>query len=690
MPTEKVLDLGTCAREPIHVPGSIQPHGLLLVVDRVTDLILQAAGDAASLLDFRGSVTGKTVQMVLGISLAALIQRARAGLIHEPTYLGTVGPFGDRGRLNVTAHLVRESVIIEVEPATESGSVAETLSSIRSITEKIGGTSCLMEAYRLVADEVRHITGYDRVMVYQFLPDASGAVVAEAKDDCLSTFLNHRYPASDIPEQARNLYCRNAVRIIPNVNYTPAPLAPTLAAKTNQPLDMSYCTLRSVSPVHIQYLKNMGVGASMSVSILPHGELWGLIVCHNSKPRLVPYEAREACRHVGQVLSQLVRSQTEADNYQIERELSVARDDVMRVLIGADDPCECLLSVAPALQAIVPSYGIAVTRSEYTAITGNAPTETQVRQLAGWVQQRISSVGVFATDCLSEEYPEAKAFSSKASGVLATVLPADDPVTIMWFRPEQLEEINWAGNPHEPIDALSRLGTLNPRKSFATWRETVKGRSRPWAAVDIESVQRFVPRAAFVLQQQRLRELNHLLLLANEKLATLAATDGLTGLANRRTFDERLHKEWQRASRPPRRPLSMIILDLDFFKQYNDHYGHAKGDECLKQVAEVLEAGRRSSDLVARIGGEEFCILLPETDANGAMALAEIIRDRIEGLQLPHPKSHFGVVTASMGLAEAAAEESGTAQDMMRRADVALYEAKERGRNQIVCARHDV
>ena len=180
-------------------------------------------------------------------------------------------------------------------------------------------------------------------------------------------------------------------------------------------------------------------------------------------------------------------------------------------------------------------------------------------------------------------------------------------------------------------------------------------------------------------------ELNHLLKHANEQLAALAATDGLTGLANRRAFDERMRNEWARAGRMPGRPLSLIILDLDFFKQYNDHYGHAMGDECLKQVAEVLKARRRASDLAARIGGEEFCLLLPETDGNGALALAETIRCQIESLLLAHSKSHMEVVTASLGVAVAADDGAGDAQGLLLAADKALYQAKERGRNQVAC-----
>ncbi|MET0868436.1 MAG: diguanylate cyclase [Pseudorhodoplanes sp.] len=223
---------------------------------------------------------------------------------------------------------------------------------------------------------------------------------------------------------------------------------------------------------------------------------------------------------------------------------------------------------------------------------------------------------------------------------------------------------------------------LNPRKSFATWRETVRGRSRPWKKIEIESVQWFSPRAAFVLQQSQVRELNHLLGDANQRLATVASTDGLTGVPNRRAFDERLKAEWARASRSLG-SLAMIILDLDLFKQYNDHYGHLMGDDCLKQVGQCLQVGRRSDDLAARIGGEEFALLLPDTDINGAATVAETLRSRIQALKIPHPNSPVGVVTASFGLAAAKNDGGGSVQELMEAADLALYEAKKNGRNRI-------
>jgi chemotaxis family two-component system sensor kinase Cph1 len=682
MPVRNSPDLSACEREPIHVPGSIQPHGFLLVVDQTTGSILQSAGDAARLLAHSECVLGKTVQEVMGISVAYLLRQSETILLRDPAYLATIRPRGGREELTITGHQGNGVAIIEAEPAARSESAATTLASIRATTERVTGATDLGEACRLAAAEVRRITGYDRVLIYQFLPDGSGSVLAEVKDDHLLPFLNHRFPASDIPQQARDLYRRSAIRVIPNVGYKPAPLLPVLCPTTSRPLDMSHCILRSVSPVHIRYLQNMNVGASMSVSLLRRGELWGLIACHNSTAKIVPYETQEACRHVGQVLSQQIRVREEADVHRVSHELGAARDEVLRALGAADNSGAALLDLCAELQSVVPSNGIAVCWKGAVASAGHVPSAARVSQLAAWLNRRAANAELFVTDSLAKEYPQAAAFASHASGLLSIVLHVEEPAVLMWFRAEQIAEIKWAGNPNEPVEPKSPLDALNPRKSFATWAETERGHCRPWGVADIESVRMFLPRAAVVLQQQKLRELNHLLQEANGQLSALASTDGLTGVANRRAYDECLLKEWARVGRTGR-PLAVIILDLDFFKQYNDHFGHLAGDECLKQVARVLQANRRPTDLAARIGGEEFSLVLPDTNLKGAIVVAESVRSRIEDLHRDHPKSPMGFVTVSCGIATSTARKKGTVQDLLLRADQALYDAKKTGRNRV-------
>ena len=426
-------DLEECEREPIHTPGSIQPYGLLLVVDQATDRILQAAGDAAQ-FGYAEALDGSTMREALGRSLEDLVLHAETVLSREPVFLGTVRPVGDREELTILAHQVERAVVVELMPSGRIGSAAKALANIRSTSERIGGACSLVEASDLAAAEIGRITGYDRVLVYKFLEDSSGSVIAEANHGQLPSLLNHRFPASDIPAQARDLYRRNPIRIIPNVGYIPSPLAPALSPITHRPLDMSHCLLRSVSPVHVQYLKNMCVAASMSVSLLPREKLWGLIACHNTTAKMLPYEALEACRHVAQILSLQIRASEDSDYHRLEASLSAVRDKVMSFLFAEEDPGAVLMTLGPELQEIVPSHGIAVSWKGRVVVTGKGPTELQVRDLAACLERKMSGIDLFATDRLSEECPEAAAFASEASGLLCLRLTGDYPVMLMWFR----------------------------------------------------------------------------------------------------------------------------------------------------------------------------------------------------------------------------------------------------------------
>lgn len=673
-----------CEQEPVHVPGSIQPHGVLLVLDPESEVVLQAAGPVEALLGTQDGMHGRSLRKVLGRSLAALREESGAVLGRVPTYVGTARGPGGIGLLTLTGHLVNGAAVLELEPAAEPRIAATLLAIIRSATERIGDAASLLDAANIAADEVRAITGYDRVMVYQFLSDGSGSVIAEVKAVGQLPFLDHRFPASDIPAQARELYRHSPIRVIADVAYVPSPLLP-VASASDGPLDMSHCALRSVSPVHIKYLDNMGVGASMSVSLLLRGELWGLIACHNQAPLPVPYEARELCKHVAQVLSHKIQALGEADGHRLTQDFGAAAERLLGDLLKVDKPDAALIDRCSALLGIVGSSGAAISWKGAVSTAGRVPPASELGPLAEGLRARLASGDMLISNKLAEEFPRAAHFESEGSGLLSLLLQGEDPPLLMWFRAEQVQEISWAGNPSEPLDPSSRLGALNPRESFATWKETVRGRCTPWRAVEIESARSFGRRLATVLQQQQVRELNVLLRRANDELATLATTDPLTGVANRRAFDDRLDYEWARARRHSA-SLAIIILDLDFFKQFNDHFGHPDGDACLRKIGRILGDSRRSTDLPARIGGEEFSVLLADTDMDGAVRVAEKIRSGIQALKLSHPKSPFRVMTASFGLAVQIPDSSSVARDLVKAADSALYSAKAAGRNRIVSA----
>jgi light-regulated signal transduction histidine kinase (bacteriophytochrome) len=363
--------------------------------------------------------------------------------------------------------------------------------------------------------ELRRLTSFDRVMVYRFLEDGSGCVLAEDRAAELPPFLNHHYPASDIPKQARELYLRNFIRVIPDVNYRPSPLEPPLCPTTGCPLDMSDCALRSVSPIHVQYLKNMGVGASMSVSIVRDGVLWGLVAYHHRMPMTVPYELRQASKRVGQILSQQIAAREEAEAHTQARRLADARDELLVMLARVEGPIEgALAGHAPELLAIVQSDGVAVCRGGQVAGAGHRPSDDEVRELADWLLRNGGAPDPFATDCLSECHGPASAHRALASGLLATTVSPEEPLVVLWFRAERVQVIEWAGNPHKPAEPGSAPGTLTPRASFELWREAVHGRSRRWTVAEVDAARRFRDAASELGRQRRLEQLNTRLLQA--------------------------------------------------------------------------------------------------------------------------------------------------------------------------------
>lgn len=529
------VDLSNCDREPIHIPGSIQPHGMLIAVEPGTSRILQVAGDTESIFGRKiDAILDRSIADVIGAHPASLVEPGRG--TPKPGYLGSFSPPGNTSLLlDLTGHDRDGILVLEVEPSLpHAQTAADMLARVRGIAAEFERALDLPRLLESATREARRLTGFDRVMIYRFLHDGAGSVVAEDKIDRLDPLLHHRYPASDIPKQARALYLQNLIRVIPEVNYTPAPLVPVLNPQTDAPLDMSECTLRSVSPIHIQYLKNMGVRASMSVSIVVDGALWGLLAFHHTSPKLVPYELREMCTHVGQILSQQVKACEQDELHQQRLRLAAAREDLVDILSKVSAIEQVLLERTGELQRVLPADGVAVLFGDRISRAGHTPTEGEIRELAAWLL-RTAPYDPYESNSLVRQYAPAAAFAAEASGLLATVVSPEEPLLLLWFRAEQLETINWAGNPHRAAEPGTDAGTLTPRKSFEIWRETVKNQSRAWSTTEVDGARR-LRRALFeLLAQQTLRELNlQLRRTLSDKEALLAQKDLLMQEVNHR------------------------------------------------------------------------------------------------------------------------------------------------------------
>jgi two-component system, chemotaxis family, sensor kinase Cph1 len=525
--TQPDIDLTVCDREPIHVPGSIQPHGILLIADPATLTVTHGAGNIEARLG-RSDWAGQKLSDLLGAQAAAEAAR----VVQEKTrgFVSRVSPpFGSES-FDVIVHTSSGRLVVELDPSAGEPVSAALLAQLEAAAAAFEKTPDLQALCQLAANEYRRLTGYGRVMIYRFLDDDAGVVIAESLSEGERSFLNHHFPASDIPKQARALYVRNLVRVIPDVNYVPARIRPDLAVHE---FDMSDCVLRSVSPVHLQYLKNMDVGASASISIVKDGVLWGLIACHNRTPLHIHAEVRAACRALAGGLSRQIKAREETDAYRERVRLRSFEDDIVALLSREGSLDTAISNHLGELLRMLGADGVAVLRGKDFVCGGRCPPESEARKLAAWAVER-SSETVFSTDRLAEHYELPEEARPLAAGLLAITLSAAEPWVVLWFRAEAIEVVNWAGNPHKDMTP-GPGGTLNPRASFDAWTETVRGRARRWTLPEVEAAARMRVAVIGVWQNRRMRDLNRQLMeTLDEKDLLLKQKEFLIGEVNHR------------------------------------------------------------------------------------------------------------------------------------------------------------
>ncbi|MGC4117256.1 MAG: GAF domain-containing protein [Myxococcales bacterium] len=435
-------DLTNCDREPIHVPGSIQPHGALLALEEPELTVVQVSDNVEAVLGSRAEeLLLRSFDELLGRERAALFRARYLGLSSfvdlNPVVLEALDPAGAVRVFDGVFHRSGGLLVLEIEPAPARapGYVDQFVRRARTSLSALQSSGSVSELLGTAADRVRDLTGFDRVMVYRFDRDWHGVVVAEARREDLEPFLGLHYPASDIPRQARELYARNWLRLIPDVGYVPARLVPAENPATGTPLDLTFSVLRSVSPLHLEYLRNMGVAASLSISLLKDGRLWGLVACHHTRPRRLPYEVRAVCEFLGQVLSWQLSTKTEAER--AARRLRAQQDQAQLVEAMSLDaaPLEGLLAKKERFLGFAGASGGALVYQGTLHTVGAVPPAAEILALV----ERLADSGVeevFATDCLASLHPLAERFRDAAAGVLALALSREHRHFVLWFRPE--------------------------------------------------------------------------------------------------------------------------------------------------------------------------------------------------------------------------------------------------------------
>lgn len=613
------IDLTNCDREPIHIPGQIQPHGVLLVLQAPDLNIIQVSSNTQE-------VIGRAPETLLGTPLSDLLNEQQTQQIQQCL----AEDFESANPLNLSiacpdqviefdgiVHCWDRVVLLELEPkaTTEKPDFLDFYQQVKEPITRIQKAPTLLDMCRVVVKKIRRITGFERVMVYQFDSEGAGIVIAEDTDQEIP-YLDLHYPPSDIPRQARQLYMLNWLRLIPDARYQPVALIPAHNPLTHQPLDLSFAVLRSVSPIHLEYLHNMGVTASMSISLRQDQKLWGLIACHHSSPKYIPYHIRTICEFIGQVMSVELVNKESGEDSDYKRQLKSLQTQFVETLSQADHFLEGVEQLKAQLLSLVNATGAVVCSGDRCLCVGETPSEAEIHALLDWIKPRLDR-SVFETRSLPKHYPAAEPFQAIASGVLALEISRIHHNYILWFRPEVLQTVNWGGNPHKPVE-IQEDGSLrmSPRKSFQLWQETVQGCALPWKACEVEAVAelRSLIVGIVLRQAEELAAMNYELQRSNEELDSFAYI----------------------ASHDLKEPLRGIHNYANFLME---DYGEILTDDGVAKLETLVRLTQRMEDLInsllyfSRLGRAELM--------RQSVNLDDLVQQVIATLTIARPQSEI-------------------------------------------------
>jgi light-regulated signal transduction histidine kinase (bacteriophytochrome) len=472
------VDLTNCDREPIHQLGAIQPIGFLLVLT-ADWMISNASVNTAEFLDIDGDLTGRPATDIL-TKEAIHTLRNRLALLRGADALERVFRMAlqENGKcFDVALHMAGSRIILEAEPSS-AHDYGDATGTVRGMVSRLEQAGDMAAFFNEGARQVRALTGFDRVMVYRFSADGSGEVVAESAKGGIGSFMGLHYPATDIPRQARELYTRSLLRIITDINAEPVPILPA-TDEYGKPVDLSLSVLRSVSRIHIEYLRNMGVGASMSISIVVEGKLWGLIACHHYSPRCPSFERRS----VAELFAQMFAMRIEARERKMVVEYERRARDISDQLLGAVASDETLLNdpdwLSQILTSAIPADGVGVWINGNYAFSGLTPETGEFARIIQALNATAAGRS-YATDNIASLVPPKAGKESQVAGLLAIPISRAPRDYVVLFRQEIIRSVRWAGDPHKPVEYGPNGPRLTPRQSFEEWKETVVGRSQPF------------------------------------------------------------------------------------------------------------------------------------------------------------------------------------------------------------------
>lgn len=494
--TQTNYDSELCGSLPIHLTNSIQPHGVLVIVDRKNQNIIQVSENAER-------VFGVAVLDMLNKSLQTFIGEKKVEALNKfsgeyENRLPMTWPIGEKDYL-VVVHSREKYLVVEIDltpvKSNEQDTFVKVFQNTRQSMSAIESGRNIKDVCRIAAEEMKRVSGFDKVMVYSFDAEWNGTVVAEVKEEGMESYMGFTFPASDIPKQARQMYLKNPYRLIPDANYKPVRLYPVINPITQGFIDLSDTNLRSVPAVHIEYLKNMGVTASMSVRILKDNTLWGLIACHHRTVKNPSYQMCSVFELLSNIISSKITSMLHTESYDFGTHVKENYTNVLEDVYKKQSLHEAFFAT-PGVLELFNATGALITKGDQFTSVGDVPDKSYLDDLILWLQTR-DLPSIFSTESLAAMYDQAEEYKEIASGLLVIRMDYTEEEYLILFRPEVVRVINWGGNPEERIHFEKDEKNYHPRNSFKQWQQKVSGTSTDWLDEELQIAEKL---RAFIME----------------------------------------------------------------------------------------------------------------------------------------------------------------------------------------------
>jgi len=488
-------DSDFCGSLPLNFINHIQPYGVLLVLEKETLNIVQVSQNIEQHLGISHTsiINQNLSKFVPEPQLIKLRQKFNSGIKDKLPFIFSFEKSTEATQFLSLIHAKDDYLLIEIETEKSSerdnSSFVSIYQELKFIMASIENAESLNEVGSLSVQELKKLSGFDRIMIYQFDENWNGIVIAEVLETGMEPYIGLRFPASDIPKQARALYQKNPYRFIPNREYEAVKLYPVINPVTQAFIDLADCNLRSVASVHVEYLKNMGVMASMSTRILVDGKLWGLIACHHREPKFLNYEMCSVFELLSDVISAKIASMQRQDDFRYSTSLQEIQSQLVEQIYSSN-LLEGLTADKANILKLLRAEGAVISFNKRMEQIGTVPDNHFIQDLIFWLQTHNIDK-VYAVDNISEVYDDGYQHSKIASGMIVLPIYAEKGEYIIAFRPEAIQNVDWGGNPNERIQFEENKKSYHPRNSFKLWQQTVKNTSLPWHRQEVAIAESF-------------------------------------------------------------------------------------------------------------------------------------------------------------------------------------------------------